>query len=144
MPSIYYRKRRTYKYFLDQNYQYPAPGESALDPLLIPATEDIKTPYINLTTGGVLTIKQGYAWDGPSGPTIDSADFMRGSLVHDALYQLMREGYLDRDQCRDAADRLLQAICIADGMSQVRAKWVYEGVQHFGAASAASDLFQAP
>jgi len=29
---------------------------------------------------------------------------MRGSLVHDALYQLMRDGHLDRATHREAAD----------------------------------------
>jgi hypothetical protein len=38
---------------------------------------------------------KGYAWNGPSGPTLDTRNFMRGSLVHDALYQLMREGRMD-------------------------------------------------
>jgi hypothetical protein len=92
---------------------------------------DIRTPYVSLSTAGVLEIKEGYAWDGPSGPTVDTLTFMRGSLVHDALYQLMRDGHLDRSEYREAADRILRDICREDGMWAVRAWYVYEGVRFF-------------
>ena len=88
--------------------------------------------YISLTAEGRLTIKKGYAWDGPSGPTIDTLNFMRGSLVHDALYQLMREESLDKDKDRDPADRLLQDMCKKDGMSSLRAWLVYHAVRIWG------------
>jgi hypothetical protein len=96
----------------------------------------ISTRYIRLEEDGTLTIYQGYAWDGPSGPTIDTKDFMRGSLVHDALYQLIREGHLSKSE-RYMADVILQNICREDGMSRIRAWWVFQGVSKF-AASAAS------
>ena len=96
----------------------------------------IDTDYLALTRDGALTVKKGYAWDGPSGPTIDTPNFMRGSLVHDALYQLMRERLLDRDAYRDAADRLLQRMCREDGMSALRAWWVYQAVRIGGDPSA--------
>jgi hypothetical protein len=70
-------------------------------------------------------------WDGPSGPTIDSLTFMRGSLVHDALYQLMRENHLNHSEYREPADRVLQKICKEDGMWSLRAWWVYHGVRLF-------------
>ena len=95
-----------------------------------PATP-INTEYIDLDTPGGLAISEGYAWDGPSGPTIDTLTFMRGSLVHDALYQLMRESHLDHNTYRDAADRILQKICKEDGMWFLRAQWVYQGVRLF-------------
>lgn len=91
---------------------------------------------IRLTPAGILIIKKGYAWDGPSGPAIDTKNFMRGSLVHDALYQLMREGLLDAKQHRDTADRLLQKMCIEDGMWRLRAWWVYQAVKRFGSSAA--------
>ena len=89
----------------------------------------VDVEYFSLTLDGVLTVKTGYAWDGPSGPTIDTLNFMRGSLVHDALYQLMREGHLDAAKHRETADRLLQKMCQEDGMSALRAWWVYQGVR---------------
>lgn len=95
----------------------------------------ILTQFIRLDTDGTLHILAGYAWDGPSGPTIDSKNFMRGSLVHDALYQLMREGHLDPGRWRKPADELLVAICKEDGMWGIRRWWVYAGVR-LGAAPA--------
>lgn len=94
----------------------------------------IETDYINLTNEGILTIKKGYAWDGATG-AIDSKNFMRGSLVHDALYQLMREGLLDANKHKELADRTLQALCRADGMSKFRAWYVYKAVQLLGNAA---------
>jgi hypothetical protein len=91
--------------------------------------------YLSLGNDGILIIKKGYAWDGPSGPTIDTLSFMRGSLVHDALYQLMRMGKILYSH-KDHADRLLQKICIDDGMSKVRAWGVYQAVKLFGGSSA--------
>jgi hypothetical protein len=61
-------------------------------------SQAIQTPFICLDSDGTLTIKRGYAWDGPSGPTVDTRNFMRGSLAHDSLYQMMREGHLDEER----------------------------------------------
>jgi hypothetical protein len=57
---------------------------------------------------------------------------MRGSLVHDALYQLMRGEYIAKNDYRERADRILQQMCREDGMSVVRAWIVYQGVHIFG------------
>ena len=84
---------------------------------------------------GCLMIKEGYAWDGASGPAVDTLTFLRGSLVHDALYQLIREGLLPKS-FRRAADSLLRDICIEDGMSRVRAWYVYRAVRWFAAGAA--------
>lgn len=65
----------------------------------------------------------------PSGPTIDTKSFMRGSLIHDALYELIRKGLINN---KEEADKLLYNICIEDGMWSLRAKWVYVGVHYFG------------
>jgi hypothetical protein len=96
----------------------------------------ILTRFITLTMEGKLTIRECYAWDGPSGPTLDTLTFMRGSLIHDALYQLMREGFLDHVRDRKAADEILRAICIEDGMFKMRAWIVYRGVRMGGGKSA--------
>lgn len=96
----------------------------------------VVTRFLVLSLDGRLTVLKGYAWDGPSGPTFDSPSFMRGSLVHDALYQLMRDEYLDHDICRESADRLLQKLCLEDRMNPLRAKWVYEAVRTYGEPSA--------
>lgn len=131
---IFYKKRRHYKYTLFADYQH----QTELRP-----AQPISTAIFSLDTTGQLTIKKGYVWDGPSGPTIDTDNFMRGSLVHDALYQLMREQHLAQEY-REYADRLLREMCIAAGMSQIRAWWVYQGVRLGGASSAKPDILQAP
>ena len=95
---------------------------------------DIITKFIELTTEGKLTIKDGYAWDGPSGPTIDTKNFMRGSLVHDALYQLMRMRKISL-KYKELADVKLKDICLEDGMWKIRAGWVYKGLVVFGKGS---------
>ena len=123
-----YRKLRKYKYQLMHNYTI----DIAIDDL----EEDVNTNFITLTTDGVLTVMNRYAWDGPSGPTIDTRSFMRGSLVHDALYQLMRGKYLDYTKHRKYADELLKKICLADGMFKFRAWYVYKAVQMFGEKNA--------
>ena len=120
-----------YKYQLDSPYVVVVG--------LRPDGPTIETRYLKLRPDGTLTIKEGYAWDGPSGPAIDTKNFLRGSLVHDALYQLMRKRLLDREIWRDDADRELQRICLEDGMSKLRAWWVYQGVRFGGGPSADPD-----
>jgi len=114
----------------NSGYKYQLKKTYTLE-IEIKPSSPIDTEYIKLDTDGNLTMMEGYAWDGPSGPTIDTLTFMRGSLVHDALYQLMREKKLDHDTYREAADRLLQKICKEDGMCSLRAWWVYQGVRKF-------------
>ncbi len=84
----------------------------------------------------MLTIRRAFGWDCPSGPTYDTRNFMRGSLVHDALYQLMRNKYIDTEKWRKEADVNLRKICVEDGMSKIRAWWVYKAVRSFGGNSA--------
>lgn len=124
MNQIKYRKG--YKYQLAETY--------TIQTDIIP-NEHISHDFLQLDTVGVLVVKTGYAWDGPSGPTIDTKNFMRGSLVHDALYQLMREKLLDVGN-REGVDKELRRICREDGMSWLRAWWVYQGVRLGGEGSA--------
>ena len=96
---------------------------------------DIETEFVQLDRSGVLTIRHGYAWDGPSGPTFDTRNFMRGSLVHDALAGLLRDAYLPRTTWFAAINKELRKICMEDGMWRLRAWWVYLGVQYLGGKS---------
>ena len=122
--SIFYTSG--YKYQLTRNYIY----KTAIKP-----DHSIITEYIQLGRNGKILIRKGYAWDGPSGPTIDTKNFMRGSLVHDALYQLMRYRELPLS-CRKAADKELHKICVEDGMCKARAWWVYQAVSWFAGSAA--------
>ena len=78
-----------------------------------------------------MTAKAGYEWDGASGPALDTANFMAASCIHDLLYQLMREPLevIDRKKYRKKADQIMKNICLANGMSRIRAWWVYTGVR---------------
>ena len=127
MAQSYIKYRSGYKYQLVESYEVQ---------VSITPEEDIETNYIDLSATGWLTIKKGYAWDGPSGPTIDTKNFMRGSLVHDALYQLLRNEHIEQ-KWRAHADEELKKICLEDGMSRLRAWYVHRAVQR-GAGSAAS------
>ncbi len=111
-------------------------AESYSAEVVIRASEKIETDFIDLDTDGTLTMKKGYAWDGPSGSTRDTKSFMRGSLVHDALYQLMRSSLLPSSY-REDADQELHRMCREDGMNRFRAWYVLLGVRK-GAGFAAS------
>jgi hypothetical protein len=91
--------------------------------------------FIDLAPDGKLKIYECYAWDGPSGPAFDTKAFMRPSLVHDALYQLMRESELDQEY-REPADVLLREMCIEDGMCRLWAWIVYWAVHCFAGFAA--------
>lgn len=117
---IYYKAG--YKYQLHRTYHQQ---------ISIRPEENVETRYILLSVSGELTIKYGYAWDGPSGVTWDSLNSMRASLVHDALYQLLRMGKLSRIH-KDAIDVLFERILLEDGMSSLRARMWYRGVEQFG------------
>jgi hypothetical protein len=125
---IKYRELTDYKYQLMERYVHETHWT-------LPEGVQTDGRWVVLSKTGRLTLRRGYAWDGPSGPTIDSKSFMRGSLVHDACYQLIREKLLPGRK-RKPADVLLWLICLEDGMSRARADYVYHAVRVFGGASA--------
>ena len=118
--------RGGYEYQLAETYTVALPE--------IDAELNVGNNYLRVR-GGELVVLEGYAWDGPSGPAIDTKNFMRGSLVHDALYQLIREFLLPIAH-REIADRILRRLCLEDGMSRLRAWWVYHGVRLGGGPAA--------
>ncbi len=128
--QLKYKKRRDYKYTLAEAYQLETQW------LNMP---EINTQYIQLNTQGQIHIAKAYSWDGASGPMPDFRSIMRGSLIHDALYQLIREQHLD-PSFRAAADRLLLQICLDDGMNPLLAHWVHFCVRCFGKAKAESSI----
>lgn len=129
------RYRAGYKYQLAEDYKVFVE---------VHPPKPVDTAFVLLSPGGLLTIAAGYAWDGPSGPAFDTKNFMRGSLVHDALYQLMGEGVIDTDRWRKVADEELVRICREDGMSWLRAKWVYAGVRFGGTGRYRNPVLTAP
>ena len=116
-------------------YKYQLVEDAIYQTTIYPFKEII-TEYICLSMSGLLWVKEGYAFDGPSGPTVDRKTNMRGSLFHDAGYQLMREGYLDELIYRPQFDNLLHAIWIEDGMWSLVADVEVAAVKRFAAEAA--------
>lgn len=107
-----------------------------------------------------LTLIRGFAWDGPSGPIKIIArllpppfkkmylkTFMKGSAFHDALYKLIRCGYLKKSD-RAPSDIALRQICLQSGMSERRADNAYNFVRLGGGPAADPDnkrkIYEAP
>lgn len=128
-PTLKYREG--YKYQVYEDYK--------IQTNLRPDTF-IRSDFIRLDADGLLYIFEGYAWDGPSGPAIDTKNFMVGALVHDALYQLMREKLLDADKWRETVDEELVRLTKEDGMWSLRRAWVLAGVRFGGGPSARDEV----
>ena len=78
-----------------------------------------------------LKLRCGFSWNGANA-TIDTKTILRGSMVHDALYDLMRKGLLDSSQWRETADIELARICREDGMRKSRIVILNFLVRKFG------------
>lgn len=115
-------------------YKYQLAEDEYFKTDIIPLLE-IKAQFIELNLEGLLLVKSGYAWDGPSGPTYDRKENMRGSLGHDALYQLIRNGLLDK-KWRKRADEYMCIWCIEDGMWKPWAKLYCRELGKFGGFAA--------
>lgn len=95
---------------------------------------DVQTQYVGISQG-ILVIAARYAWDGASFMPYKwfgtPKAWLTPSLMHDALYQLFREGLLDR-QYREAADRLFLEMLIERGVWRIVAWVAYWAVRVFG------------
>lgn len=98
--------------------------------------------FFRIDYDGALLIRAGYAWDGPSGPTWDRVQLMRGSIVHDVLYQLMRMGVIPPTY-RIHADRLYRDLIYMDGCWKITAEAHYRGLR-IGAGYAAKPKNRRP
>jgi len=81
---------------------------------------DIVTDLIALRRDGWMWVGCYFAWDGCSGPTIDTPTNMRAGHAHDALAALIRMGKL-APVTRFASNELIRRIMIADGAYRWRA-----------------------
>jgi len=90
---------------------------------------------VHLCPTGTLIIFMGFWWNGPSNFTIDTKSSIRGSLVHDTLYRLLRVEAVPW-WVRDYADALLYRILLEDGMCGFRAMYWYKAVHEGGLSSA--------
>ena len=79
------------------------------------------------------TLLVGYAWDGSSGPAIDTRACMRASALHDVWCQAMRKNLYKnsyRNWLRGASE--YRRLCRADGMPAWRASLRYSLVCTYG------------
>lgn len=98
-----------------------------------PAT--VQLDEITLEPNGTLTLNVSFAWNGGSGPALDTPDAMPGYAVHDALYRLIQEGRLD-EAWRDQADLEMWKIHKENGVWSWRRAWQYAAVHWFGLEAA--------
>lgn len=137
----------THKYRLVEAYSTRVP---------IYPDEWIRTDFITLSPSGDLMLANGYACDGPSGPTVDTKGAMRGAFCHDGLYQLIRLGLLDpmwraradafyEDCLRKDAEIVVKRdlpryLKFAEGsiirLAKFRAEYQFKALRMFGGAAA--------
>lgn len=114
-----------------EGYKYRISKRFCVSTILRPEYRVEIPGYVLLDTDGDLYIESSYNWDGPSGPTYDFESDMAASLVHDALYQLLIEGGLDK-ALKPQADRMLRDLMIEDGAAVWRALIYEKAVNKFG------------
>lgn len=103
--------------------------------------------FIELDTNGILTVKQGYRWDGATNGVVDAIHNHRSSMVHDVFYDLMRLELLARDYYdigdpgtqdnagdynRKLADMLYYMLAMQDGDSEEGAEFDYFFIRNMG------------
>ena len=113
------RYKTGYKYQLTADYEVQTP---------VLCESMLVHDFFALYPSGVLSIRKGYAWDGASGPTLDTKSSMRPSLVHDCFCQLMKERLLDYQTWGPVVHEFFRKQCIEDGMSSWRAWLWHKGV----------------
>lgn len=106
--------RKGYKYQLHEAYSVET-GITGFD---------VNHPLFTMDIQGKLTIRENYAWDGASGPTIDTKNSKAPSLVHDCGFQMMAEGLVSQ-ATRGDWNRLFGRMLRDAGMSAWRA-WIWE------------------
>ena len=117
-----YRDIRAYKFQVYETEVTKTP--------IIPEKE-IYHEFFMLLMDGTLTVKKGYAWDGASGPVIQTKALLKASLAHDVFFQCMRVGLLPKSYF-EVVNKFLQIQCIQFGMNKLFAWGVYQAVQTCG------------
>jgi hypothetical protein len=117
-----YEKRKFYKFVLLESLQLAIP--------FLDKKFKIETKFFKLENS-ILYIYKGYAWDGPSFVPLFYKKMMYASLVHDVLYQMIRDCGLFLTY-KDEADELFYNICLNDGVNPVMALFSYKMVDLFG------------
>lgn len=142
--KIYYEETKHWKYRLARIFEIDfaylekrgIDTQRLKDTYSMPAVRDLLASCFLRVAKGIgdafyLNAIPGFSYNGASGPTIDTKNSMRGSVVHDILYQLIELGLIP-ESSRLAADAILEEVCIQDGMSKIRAGIWERAVRRFG------------
>ncbi len=113
-------------------YKYQLKSDVIVQTNIRPKQPCIVQGYVFLGTDGELFVYRGYAWNGCT-LAVDTKHNMRASLVHDALYQLIQEGLLERGW-KGTADRALHDLMVEDGSCRAIAELYLLAVDLFGDA----------
>lgn len=149
VDGLEYVERKPWKYQTAKRFEHPIHGDCAIR---VPSSKFPKPANAANSPASFITlevdvgnnagsaqgqvvricIEEGYAWDGASGPTFDTCGSFQPALVHDALYQCMRLGYVKRDRhSRKAVDKLFLHMLECGGMGSLRSRIWYLGVRLF-------------
>lgn len=135
---------KTIKYIKGLKYQLVEPY-MCMTPVV---GYDIDSHDFHLFADGRLLIRDGFAWDGASGPTFDTDTSMAPSAVHDVFCILMRDGRLSYEDWQDRVNEFFKLQCIAVGMWGWRANLWHIGVEAGDAGNpeqgADREVFEAP
>jgi hypothetical protein len=89
--ALHYRKITGYKYVVANQYRGAVPELLGID---------VEHQWFQIRSGEML-VWPGYAWNGASGPTLDTSATIKASLVHDVGYQAIRAGLMDPEHRAD-------------------------------------------
>lgn len=115
-----------YKYYLEETV--------SVQTSLRPVQSAIVPGYIFLGVDGKMIIYSRYAWDGATGGVNFKGNRL-AVLVHDAIYQLIREGLIDVS-LKAQSDKDLRDMMISEGSWRFVANFFYFCVSRFGNAFA--------
>ena len=114
-----------YKFKVEENFSIELPFKIA----------DFEHEYAS-SKNGILEIKKGYAWDGASGPVINTKNTLISSLVYDVLYQAMRLNLIkSNNENKNLADKNFFEILKMNGVNSFRSRVWYLAVKLFGKKS---------
>ncbi|WP_052362069.1 hypothetical protein [Geminisphaera colitermitum] len=121
-PVLHVRPLKGFKYQLAQSARFAVPE--------FPRELEFHHKYFRLMKG-TLSVKEGYAWDGPSGPTLDTPASIAASLCHDVFYQAIRLRLISpAHRCR--ADRVFLRHCLDYGLPWWRSLYYFAALRLCG------------
>jgi hypothetical protein len=103
-------------------------GKDAIFKLSFAPQYTVDTSYARFTPDGVLIVKRGFLWSA-NFPAMNTENTRPASLVHDALYELIKDGHLPRKPFKNLADMVMRDVLLECGILDARAWAWYMAVQ---------------